>query len=424
MSSGLASRLLTTPHRPTASPTRIACAHAPIFRPVRAAILVAAALGLSGFSVGCASPGPPRPPSLKLPKPVADLTAQRVGNQVILHWTSPSKTTDDLEIKGTIAARICREIGSSSLHLRSKTPCAPVLQIPVQPGASTATDQLQPPFNSDPPALLTYFVEIDNVSGHSAGPSNQAFTATGRAPDPIVDLRATPVRSGAMLEWRQPSQAATAAETVELLRTQLHPATTPPSDSKKPPAAAPSSLSSPAPTIVRLRVAGESPQPPAHPDGTIDRTVRTDDTYTYTAERIRTVQLGVHTLQLRSPVSAAITFTMRDLFPPAIPTGLDAILGSAITPGDPTPHPTIDLSWEPDTDTDLAGYILYRQPLTTAGEAAVSFIRLNPAPLPGPSFRDLTAVPGQPYAYRVTAIDQSGNESSPSRSIQETIPRP
>src|SRR5579862_8189282 len=41
-------------------------------------LTIAIASVLATLSVGCASPGPPRPPSLKLPSPVSDLTAVRV----------------------------------------------------------------------------------------------------------------------------------------------------------------------------------------------------------------------------------------------------------------------------------------------------------------------------------------------------------
>src|SRR5271155_6132893 len=69
--------------------------------PVVAAALIAGA-------AGCASPGPPHPPSLDLPEVVKDLTVERTGDVVHLHWTTPSKTTDRIEIKGAMTAEICR----------------------------------------------------------------------------------------------------------------------------------------------------------------------------------------------------------------------------------------------------------------------------------------------------------------------------
>ena len=47
------------------------------------------------ISVGCGTPGAPQPPSLNLAKPVSDLKAVRIGNQVNLTWTVPTHTTDN-----------------------------------------------------------------------------------------------------------------------------------------------------------------------------------------------------------------------------------------------------------------------------------------------------------------------------------------
>src|SRR5579863_10782647 len=50
-------------------------------------------LALGVGLAGCASPGPPLPPSLKLPEVVSSgLTATRVGDEVRLHWTTPART--------------------------------------------------------------------------------------------------------------------------------------------------------------------------------------------------------------------------------------------------------------------------------------------------------------------------------------------
>src|SRR5580765_252644 len=52
--------------------------------------LAAVAESVLAVFFGCASPGPPLAPSLKLPEAVTDLTTSRVGDKVILHWTTPS----------------------------------------------------------------------------------------------------------------------------------------------------------------------------------------------------------------------------------------------------------------------------------------------------------------------------------------------
>src|SRR6202040_902858 len=69
---------------------------------------VLTALAASVVLVGCASMGPPRPPSLELPKPPTDLQAHRKGNKVSLSWTVPTATTDKLRVRHAGATHICR----------------------------------------------------------------------------------------------------------------------------------------------------------------------------------------------------------------------------------------------------------------------------------------------------------------------------
>ena len=170
--------------------------------------------------------------------------------------------------------------------------------------------------------------------------------------------------------------------------------------------------SSKAPDEVKL----ETPKEVVDAGGTVDRTAQKGESYRYTARRLREISLQGHKLELRSDLSTPVTVTMLDTFPPGVPTGLEAVPGGA-TPSDRS----IDLSWTPDIDPDLAGYSVYRQEVTSAGQVAGTATRLNTTPIVGPAYRDQTAVPGHRYAYRVTAVDASGNESAPSADVQETL---
>ena len=401
----------------------------------RARRWLAAAEALIVLVAGCASPGPPRPPSLNLPEVVKDLSVERVGNVVHLRWTTPETTTDHIKIKGAMTAEICR---ITVLAPASQAPaCVPIARFSVQSGPSQGAEALPPVLTVDPPAPLAYRVQIFNVHDRSSGLSPEAFAAAGTAPPPVEQLRATPTREGAMLEWQQKSTSAA----MELDRLPVGPggvvieppqrktATKPssgltvkkPSAShpKPPPATAPQSLQSkplqmtpPAPIEVKLR----TPTQPEDTGGTIDHTAQAGETYRYTAQRVRTVSLGGHTLELRSAVSSAATVAMRDTFPPHAPSGLEAVPGGA-TAGDRS----IDLSWTPDTDADLAGYIVYRQEVDEKGVVAGTATRLNITPVVGPAYRDQTAIAGHRYAYRVTAVDTAGNESAPSADVQETL---
>jgi len=390
-------------------------------QPGRWLTVVSATLSIS-LTLSCASPGPPRPPSLRLPLVVKDLTAERVGDEVHLQWTTPEKTTDKLPIKGALTAEICRD----STPAASPSTCTPVKRVAVQPGPSHTTDTLPRPLTLDPASLLAYRVRILNANERSAGQSVETFVAAGAAPPPVEGLRATPVRAGAMLEWH-PQQTSAVVELDRLLdgaptpRAKPGSKSTPKSASKTKPEASPA----PSPTPKSPLEPTHSPPPEvklvtpkqtSDTGGTIDTTAQRDETYHYTAQRVRTVSFPGHSLELRSPASPSVAVLIKDTFPPAPPTGLAALPG-----GNSSADASIDLSWEPDTDSDLAGYIVYRQQVDPAGALAGPSIRLNATPIVGPAYRDQTAVMGQRYTYRVTAIDTVGNESAPSADVQEIL---
>jgi fibronectin type 3 domain-containing protein len=99
-----------------------------------------------------------------------------------------------------------------------------------------------------------------------------------------------------------------------------------------------------------------------------------------------------------------------DVFPPAVPTGLQAVFSG------PGQQPFVDLVWTPDTDADLAGYNVYRR------ESGESVVKLNSEPVRTPAFRDTQVASGKSYFYSVSAVDQHGNESARSEEATETVP--
>jgi hypothetical protein len=250
-------------------------------------------------------------------------------------------------------------------------------------------------------------VQIFNSNGHSAGLSPEAYASAGAAPPSVEDLRVAPTKSGALIEWKQQTTDAP----VELDRVNL--TETPPAKAAaKPATKSPVQLGSSQPAEVKLQAGkGQS-----DPGGTLDRTALKGNTYRYTAQRVRPIQSEGHALEIRSLPSPPITVQMRDVFPPETPTGLVAVPGGASVS-----ERSIDLSWEPVSDVDLAGYYVYRQLVTTDGQPQSPSARLNPTPTIGPAYRDLTAAVGQRYAYHVTAVDAAGNESPQSTEIQETL---
>ena len=272
------------------------------------------ALGAVLAAIGCASPGPPRAPSLNLPELVRDLTVTRIGNTVELHFTAPSRSTDKLPLRGgKVTGQLCRQLDHQ--------PCLPVpsSKTTVATGGPngthnlvTWTDTLPTDLAQGSPRLLTYRVEFFSPAGQSAGASAPAATAAGSPPPPAGNLHAEGSRLGVVLSW----------------------------------------------------------DPSAQPG---DILLRRED---------------------------------------LAPTGLTAV-------GFFTPTPStfaIDLVWQPVDNTGLlaglAGYNIYREPLSPTGEPTAARTRLNTSPVQLPGFHDTTANPTTSYRYSVTAIDAKGNESS------------
>jgi fibronectin type 3 domain-containing protein len=110
-------------------------------------------------------------------------------------------------------------------------------------------------------------------------------------------------------------------------------------------------------------------------------------------------QFGPDTVE--SMDSNEVVVTATDVFPPAAPQGLVAVIIPA-TPGAPT---YVELSWSISPEADFAGYEVYRseQP-DTQGE------RLNSELLSAPTFRDINVTVGRQYFYHVRAVDHAGNE--------------
>ena len=140
--------------------------------------------------------------------------------------------------------------------------------------------------------------------------------------------------------------------------------------------------------------------------------------YNYTAQRVETVQVGEQALELRSAPTAALTFAVRDEFPPDVPAGLVAVPGLA-GEGD-TQKPTIDLSWEPNVDARVAGYRVYRRKM--GADTSSVWARLGSQLVTTAAYLDLAVEAGHRYSYRVTAVSTAGNESAPSIEADETAP--
>lgn len=354
---------------------------------------------------GCASPGPPRAPTLSLPEPVRDLAVTRIGNTVELRFTAPTRTTDKLPIRGAIVTgQLCRELEHQSCQ---PVPSSKAAVNTVGPNGTRSSvtwiDTLPTDLTQGSPRLLAYRVEFFSPANRSAGPSTPAFTLTGPPPAPVGALSAEGSRLGVVLAWN----ASTQPGDVFLRREDLAP-------SFPKPHKAPGSPSAAKAPIVWLGTHDPNDSA-ASPNSTLDTSALPDTPYTYAAQRRLTVQLGGHSIELRSALSAPLNFTVREIYPPLAPTGLTAAGFFADAPTGTSSPFAVDLIWQPTDEAGLlatlVGYNVYREPLSPAGEPTSPRIRLNTSPVQLPAFHDTTANPATRYRYSVTAIDAKGNES-------------
>ena len=356
-------------------------------------------LAIGFVLTGCGTPGAPMPPSLHLPDPVANLSASRAGNQVSLTWTMPRRNTDKLLLEGNLPVRVCRKEDAGA--------CAPVpANLLLAPGAAGSfTETLPPALAAGAPRELTYFVELPNRKGRSAGLSNAAVALAGEAPAAVANLTAEVRKEGVVLRWSPDSPGAPFSHAaIRLHRTLLTPQ----------PEAKPKSqqgIFAPPPEPLEQSLLVDS----AAAGRALDTEIRLGQTYEYRAQRVARITIGSQTLELAGPLSVPVRVEALDVFPPAVPLGLAAV-ATAPSAGS---EAAIDLSWQPNTEADLAGYAVYRR------EGSESWQRISPAqPLVGPAFHDARIQPGRTYRYAVTAIDQGGHESARSAEAEETVPNP
>ena len=113
----------------------------------------------------------------------------------------------------------------------------------------------------------------------------------------------------------------------------------------------------------------------------------------------------VGTSTIEGDPSDPICVTPKDIFPPAAPRTLTAV-------GDVG---AVNLVWDANTESDLAGYIVLR-----AEAPGDNMQPLMPDLIKENRYTDRTVTAGVTYFYVVIAVDKAGNRSTPSNRVQET----
>jgi len=341
----------------------------------------------------CGVPGPPKPPSLNLPQPVSDLRAVRKGDSVFLSWTIPTRATDSAAVRRMGVTRVCRSNGQQIMDCPSTIGeiAAPAATSTAQPGSPRAryTDTLPKALLSDDPSLrIWYAVSVANANGRSAGLSNIVTVPALPAPPPPTDFRVQVTADGVLLSWSGSAQSNGTTPVRHIYRVYRR------EEGK-----------------TTDTVVGEMPFGKLRSYLLLDHSFEWEKTYFYRATVVTSLHAtGQRELQFESEDTAQVKVLVHDTFPPAAPSGLQAVFSGA------GQQPFVDLSWAPDTDADLAGYNIYRR----EGDGELS--KINSELVKTPAFRDSKVVSRHTYLYAVSAVDAHGNESPHSTEASEEVP--
>lgn len=317
-----------------------------IFRRYPAVILAAACCIFLG---GCGYIGPVQPPLLDIPQQVPYVSAIEYGDKIQVDFTLPDLTTEGNPLHNARLLDIRVGPGVTPMSVDAWVESAKSYPVP-SPAPGPFTREI--PVSDWQGKEVLVAVRAVGPKGHAAQWSTLKVLAVRPPLQTPAGLKAENVEQGVRLSWTG------SAGKYRIYRAIAD--------------AAPERLN-------------ES-----------DHAEFLDDATTYDTRYKYLVQAVADDLH-GSDVSAPVTITPEDKFPPAIPGALTAILGVS----------TVELAWTRNVEPDFKGYNVYRStdggPFLKIGEGIVA-----------PTFSDSKIEVGKKYQYQVTAVDLKGNESHPS----------
>ena len=288
----------------------------------------------------CGKVGDPLPPFIRTPEAVKDLNVTQNGYDLVLNWTNPPRYID-----GSSATNLSRVL------IRSNE--APLAAVKIE--AAGQPQSYSTPVGPVVAGERTFSLVVETTQGKLSQVSNTASVTPVDVPGRITGLSAHPDQRRIFLTWEKPQDRPELADAYVVTRTDI-------------------------PAEVEMVTETHYEDVRYRPGSTL--------TYRVTAARrvAGNIVMGV------GPESR--TVTAEDKTPPAVPVGLEvkaSETGAYVT-------------WEPNSETDIAGYRVFRSERPDSGFKAVT-----DRPISGVGFFDSSYSPGLYYA--VSAVDESGNES-------------
>jgi len=303
--------------------------------------------------------GDPLPPLANIPKAVEDLAAVQRGSRIIVQFTVPERTTEGIAMR--MPPSFDLRIGTASPPFDAAARAAWAAEAQRVSGTPPYSIPAGPWIGKE----VTIGVLATGENGKTSNWSNFANVPVVAPPETPAAFRPEANAAGVQLSWRGPPG--------EFLVFRRGPDE---------------------PGFTRLAEVAELAY--------LDQTVAWGKPYAYVVQRIVKLPESRHA---ESELSAEASITPRDTFPPTAPATLRAAAGID----------SIELSWDGNPETDLAGYRIYR---ASPGQ---DFTKLADVP-PIPTYSDRAAERGIKYQYAVTALDQAGNESGKSGIADAAIP--
>jgi hypothetical protein len=355
------------------------------------AVAMTAAVVFTG--VGCGKKAPPLPPLIDLPAAPADLTALRRASTVDLGFAVPNANTDGSKPADLSRVDVYTIVGPATV---------PVDEI-VKRGTRVGRVEVKPP--PDPDAEKDSGKKsAGDEEAEGIGQGEPVHLTVPFAPGPAPEP--DDVRSYVAVGYNTRGRRGAVSRRAIVGLTDAPPAPGEPSityDETSITVTWPAAAGSTALTYNVYVAAERESRQTEHPQAEhqfVDQHVE------WNAERCYVVRSVVvdGDRSAESEPSPPACVTPKDTFPPKAPTGLQAIASEA----------AVNLIWDGNTETDLAGYIVLR-----AIAPAADVVPVTPSPIEQPTFTD-TVPSGAQVTYVVQAVDKAGNVSPRSASVVET----
>lgn len=349
-----------------------------VFRRALTLVLLAAALA-------CGKQGPPLPPLRAVPAATKDLSVVQQGPRLLLSFTYPSTTPAGTALEGISSVQILSasrqatsEGKANPMDPREFAGAAKPLQTITGADLTAATSGSRidvplplPAATAGAAPQASYFaIRTYGKNGDESELSNVVSVVPRTPPAAPERITVTARADGIQIEW-SPVEGATAGYNIYRRDAQERAHGKP------------------------LHTAG------AQERSWLDNTARFGQSYIYTV-----TSLARQEPVLESAITSDHEVRYLDRFPPPPPTELVAL----------TETGRARLVWRLSEGEDVAGYLVYRR------DDGGDWARITDKPVEVAEFVDTTIRSGRTYFYRVTAVDQTGNESAPGNEVRTAAP--